>query len=66
MIMAEFLNNDVVKLQDLYKIIDQYEDPSRNKTQKHHLVRSILYSNRKSGRITRIASQTYSKVDEKF
>jgi|APSaa5957512535_1039671.scaffolds.fasta_scaffold03422_2 hypothetical protein len=63
-IMIEFLNNEIVKLQDLYKIVDDFDDPSRNKTQKHHLVRSILDSNRRAGHIIRIAPETYRNVEK--
>ncbi len=66
LIYQELSNNEIVKLQELYEIVDTLDDPSRNKTQKHHLVRSLLDSYRRSGKILRIADQTYSKVDEKF
>lgn len=63
-IVQELNNNEVVKLKELYKIIDEFEDHSRNRTQKHHLVRTILDSFRKSGNITRVAPETYSKTGE--
>ncbi len=63
-IVQELNNNEVVKLQELYKIIDEFEDPSKDKTQKHHKIRSILYAFHKHGDIMWVAEETYTKIGE--
>jgi hypothetical protein len=63
LVVRELNNNEVVTLHSLYRLVAvEIEDESKTQTQQRHRVRSILDGYRRGGKLSRIASQTYSKT----